>query len=154
MLSSYSDNSTILIYCFKFVTFCQYLSLCAVADINIEMVLCAVATCNSRSGRDKSVEFFAFPKTSKLRKAWVDKCRRKNYKPSEYAKICEHHFVDSDFVMSRAFAASVGFTQKFLLRLKPGAIPTVISESKLTSTPLRKKKNHQESPKLLKNVEY
>ena len=62
-------------------------------------------------------------------------------------------FVDSDFVMSRAFAASVGFTQKFLLRLKPDAIPTVIPESKLTSTPLRKKKNHQESPKLLKNVE-
>ena len=42
MLSSYSDNSTILIYCFRFVTFCQYLSLCAVADINIEMVLRAV----------------------------------------------------------------------------------------------------------------
>ena len=98
--------------------------------------------------------FFAFPKTSKLRKALVDKCRRKNYKPSEYAKICEHHFVDSDFVMSRAFAASVGFTQKFLLRLKPDAITTVIPESKLTSTPLRKKKkNYQESPKLLKNVE-
>ena len=112
------------------------------------MVMCAVATCSTRSGRD-NVAMFTFPKEPKLRKAWIFKCRRKNYKPSKHAKICEYHFVDSDFVLSRSFAVSVGFNEKFNLQLKPEAIPSLIPEPKSTSTLLRKKKK---SPRKSKAV--
>jgi len=104
------------------------------------MVLCAVATCNNRSGRNKNVAFFCFPKNSKLRRAWIYKCWRKKYRPSQHAKVCEHHFIDSDFILSRSFAASLGYNEKFRLQLKPDAIPSIFGESRLTSTTSRKKK--------------
>ena len=112
----------------------------------VKMVMCAVATCSTRSGRD-NVSMFHFPNDPKLRKAWVFKCRRKNYKPSKHARICEYHFADSDFVISRSFAASVGFKEKFNLQLKPDAIPSLIPEMKSTSTPSRKKKKSPRKPK-------
>ena len=86
----------------------------------IKMVMCAVAACSTTSGKD-NVAMFSFPKAPELRKGWIFKCRRKNYKPSKHAKICEYHFDDSDFVISRSFAASVGFNEKFNLQLKPDA---------------------------------
>ena len=94
------------------------------------MVLCAVATCNTRSGRDKNVGLFHFPKNPAVRRAWIFKCQRKNYKPSKYARICEKHFVESDFVTSRSFAASIGYNRQFPLRLKPEAIPSVFPAPK------------------------
>ena len=76
------------------------------------------------------------------------KCRRKNHKPSQYAKVCEKHFIDSDFVKSRSFAASMGYTQKLRLQLKSDAVPSVIPKPEVISTPLRKK---HKSPKKIKS---
>jgi len=92
------------------------------------MVICAVVTCNSQSGRDKNVAFFAFPKKGRLRKLWISKCKRKYFSPSQHSRICEKHFLDSDFKMSRSFAASVGYTLRFQLQLKPDAVPSIIPE--------------------------
>ena len=90
------------------------------------MVICAVLSCNTRSGQDKNVAFFAFPKKEQLRQLWISKCKRKHFIPTQHSRVCEKHFLDSDFKMSRSFALSVGFTQRFLLQLKPNAVPTII----------------------------
>ena len=93
------------------------------------MVICAVATCNARSGRDP-VNFFRFPQNKELRHAWIFKCRRKNFCPSKYARVCSQHFVESDFAISQSFASSVGYGNKLHMRLKPDAIPSIIPEPK------------------------
>ena len=114
-----------------------------------EMVFCAVATCNVRSGRDKDVAFFGFPESPNLRKAWIWKCGRKGLKPSKHAKVCEAHFVDSDFIVSRSFADSLNFCQKLRLRLKPDAIPSIIAKPKKISKLLQKKNKSPRKSKAL-----
>ena len=111
------------------------------------MVIFAVATCDSRSGRDK-VAFFSFPKNKELRRIWIFKCKRKYYSPSEDAKICEKHFTDSYFVMSSSFAASVEFNGKLRLKLKPDAVSTIIPEPKTVL--VKKKKSPQKSKAIAK----
>ena len=105
------------------------------------MVIFAVATCDSRSERDKVAFFFSFPKNKELRRIWTFKCKRKYYSPSEHTKICEKHFTDSDFVMSSSFSVSVGFNGKLRLKLKPDAVSIIIPEPK---TVLVKKRHHLE----------
>jgi len=90
------------------------------------MVVRAVATCNMRSGRDKSDCMHAFPKDPKLRQAWIFKCQRENYNLTMHSRVCEKHFNDSDFVLSRAFAVSIGYKMNFQLQLQPDALPSII----------------------------
>ena len=71
-----------------------------------------------------------------------------SYEKLGYLNV-EEHFDDSDFVISRSFAASVEFNEKFNLQLKPDAIPSLIPEPKSTCIPLRKKKK---SPRKSKAV--
>ena len=101
------------------------------------MVICAVATCNARSGRDP-VKLYSFPQDEELRRAWIFKCRRKNYCPSKHARICEQHFVESDFVLSQSFASSIGYGSKIKMQLKPGSVPSVIPEPKNAQASKRK----------------
>ena len=96
------------------------------------MVICAVGTCNSRSGRDKRIAFFSFPKKLDLRRIWILKCQRKYFSPTTHSKVCEKHFTESDFVLSCSFAKSLGYEKTLRLQLKPEAIPTVIPEFKKT----------------------
>ena len=112
------------------------------------MVICAVATCDSCSGRDK-VAFFSFPKNKELCCMWTFKCKRKYCSPSKHAKICEKHFTDSDFVTSSSFAASVGFNGKLRLKLKPDAVPIIIPEPKTVQ--VKKKKSPQKSRAIAKH---
>jgi len=102
--------------------------------------MCAVETCSMRSGRDKGVCMFRFPKDPKLKKTWVIKCRRENYVVTKHSKVCEKHFEDSDFVVSRAFAASVGYDMNLRLQLKPDAVPTIIPEPKSKTSSSSKRK--------------
>ena len=55
---------------------------------------------------------------------------KKNFISSQHSRVCEKHFVDTDFIMSCLFAESVGYTQRLLLQLKSHAVPTVIPDSK------------------------
>ena len=107
--------------------------------------MCAVATCSTRSGRDKGVCMFRFPKDSKLKQTWFIKCRRKNYIVNEHSRVCEKHFDDSDFVVSRAFAASLGYNMNFRLQLKPDAVPVTIPEPKSKIPPSSKRKQPPKS---------
>jgi len=73
---------------------------------------------------------FSFPKDHKLRQAWISKCRRENYILTKHSRVCEKHFEGSDFVLSRAFAASIGYSMNFQLQLKPDAVPSIILKPK------------------------
>jgi len=94
------------------------------------MVVCAVATCSMSGGRDKSVCMFAFPKDPKLRQAWIFKCWKENYNLTKHSRVCEKRFNDSDFVLSRAFSASIGYNMNFQLQLQPDAVPSIIPRTK------------------------
>ncbi len=54
---------------------------------------CAVAICKSLGG----VSYHRFPKDPKLRKVWVKSCKRKDDFNVDKARVCESHFLSSDF---------------------------------------------------------
>lgn len=92
------------------------------------MVLCVAFGCNSRSDSDK-VSFFQFPKDEKLRKIWIDKLNRgetstKKFAPTHH-KLCSKHFGEDQFKISPVFAENIGYGEKFRLRLKEDAVPTI-----------------------------
>jgi hypothetical protein len=90
---------------------------------------CPVYGCNSSNKGDKrqNISFFKFPpkKDCERRKAWVNFCKRKNFAP-EHSRICSDHFSDKDFLTSHSptFLASIGFTGKVNILLKPDAVPS------------------------------
>jgi hypothetical protein len=79
---------------------------------------CAVAICSSPGG----ASYHRFPKDPKLRKAWVLACKRKDDFNQDEARICENHFLPSDF--ERDFKNELLHmpTRKIL---KKGSIPTL-----------------------------
>ena len=95
------------------------------------MVKFSVATCTARSGRDKGICMFRFPKDPKLKQTWFIKRRRENYIVNEHARVSKKHFADSDFVVSGTFAASLGYNRSFRLQIKPGAVPMILPEPKI-----------------------
>ncbi|KAK3107158.1 hypothetical protein FSP39_008328 [Pinctada imbricata] len=88
------------------------------------MVMCSAFNCNTRPGQ--GLAMFHYPKDPRLRKLWIEKLKRKNFSPSNHGKLCEKHFVETDFVVSREFAKSIGFDQK-KLRLKDDAVPSIFA---------------------------
>jgi len=74
--------------------------------------------------------YVCFPKDLKPRQAWIFKCRRENYNLTKHSRVCEKHFNDSDFVISRAFAASIGYNMNFQLQLQPDTVPSIIPRTK------------------------
>ncbi|KAH7934096.1 hypothetical protein HPB49_021525 [Dermacentor silvarum] len=70
-----------------------------------------------------------FPSDSAQKAAWTKAVRRENFAPTKYSVVCEHHFLESDFVDSMNYTDSM--TGKVievplkLRRLKPAAIPSV-----------------------------
>ena len=95
---------------------------------------CPVYGCNSDSHlkTNENVNFFHFPsgKTPEQkshRAAWVEFCKRKAFKPSPCTRICSLHFAEEAYEPSHSpqFLASIGYTEKTSLRLKPNALPTL-----------------------------
>ena len=71
---------------------------------------CPVYGCNSDSQKnsDEWINFFSFPggKTPDQqyrRKAWIEFCKRKSFKPSSCTRICSLHFAEDAY--SRTFTA-------------------------------------------------
>jgi len=62
-----------------------------------------------------------------------------HYIVNEHARVSEKHFADSDFVVSRTFAASLEDNRNFMLQLKPDAVPTILPEPK-SKTPSSSKR--------------
>jgi len=74
--------------------------------------------------------YVRFPKRPKPRQAWIFKCRREDYNLAKHSRACEKHYNDSDFVLSRVFAASIGYNVNFQLQLQPDAVPSIIPRTK------------------------
>ena len=71
---------------------------------------CAAFGCNNNSSKGARVSFFDFPKDKSLRKQWILKVKRKNWRPSRHARLCSEHFEEGAFVQSPSFPESLGLT--------------------------------------------
>ena len=105
------------------------------------MPQCVAFNCTNQAG--KGLAMFTFPKDQNKSRIWTEKLKRKNFVPTAHSRLCEKHFLDSDFVISRTFAASVEFNKDFRLRLRDGAVPSVFDFS---SPPPRKSSAAKELP--------
>ena len=54
---------------------------------------CCVPGCFSNSKKDKALSFYRIPKDKKLRKAWLHKISRKDFRPTDGHRVCSDHFV-------------------------------------------------------------
>ena len=96
------------------------------------MVYCVAYNCKNGSFKNQPngerVAFFAFPEKNALRKIWIGKIKRKNWKPSKGSKLCSKHFEDKCFEQNMAVFRSLGWTAG-RLTLKKDAIPTIFNFS-------------------------
>ena len=106
------------------------------------MVYCVAFNCKNGSFKNQpkqqKVAFFSFPEKNPLRQCWINKVRRKNWKPSKSSKLCSKHFEDSCFVQNLVVLESIGWTAT-RLRLKQDAASTVFDYS---STETEAKRKH------------
>ena len=60
------------------------------------MVYCVAFNCKNGSFKNQpkqqKVAFFYFPEKNPLRQCWINKVRRKNWKPSTSSKLCSKYF--------------------------------------------------------------
>ena len=107
------------------------------------MVYCVAFNCKNGSFKNQpkqqKVAFFSFPEKNPLRQCWINKVRRKNWKPSKSSKLCSKHFEDSCFVQNLVVLESIGWAAT-RLRLKQDAVPTVFDYS---CTETEAKRKHQ-----------
>ena len=96
------------------------------------MVYCAAFNCKNGSSKNhetqQKVSFFSFPENKRMRDIWIEKIRRKNWKPTKSSKLCSQHFESSCFVQNFEAMQSVGWTAG-RLRLKKDAVPTIFEYS-------------------------
>lgn len=69
------------------------------------MGICAVATCftNSEKPESAGISLHAFPKDNKLKKKWIQFCKRKDKFNPTHVRICSNHFQKDDFENNTAF---------------------------------------------------
>ena len=95
---------------------------------------CPVYGCNSDSQKPANppTHFFSFPSGKSAdqqyrRKAWIEFCKRKAFKPSSCTRICSLHFAENAYEpgSSPQFLKRFEFKEQFLVRLKKDALPTL-----------------------------
>ena len=105
---------------------------------------CPVYGCNSDSQKnsDEWINFFSFPagKTPDQqyrRKAWIEFCKRKSFKPSSCTRICSLHFAEDayDPAHSPQYLQLTGWTNNIRLLLKKDALPTLKKPATSASIP-------------------
>ncbi|XP_049273379.1 RB-associated KRAB zinc finger protein-like [Rhipicephalus sanguineus] len=90
---------------------------------------CCAPNCRSNYANGPRARVYRFPLEPARNAAWTKAVRRENFTPTKYNVVCEHHFLESDFVDSASYTDSM--TGKVievplkLRRLKPSAIPSV-----------------------------
>ncbi|KAH8036702.1 hypothetical protein HPB51_004086 [Rhipicephalus microplus] len=90
---------------------------------------CCAPNCQSNYANGPRASVYRFPLGPAQNAAWTKAVRRENFTPTKYTVVCEHHFLESDFVDSASYTDSM--TGKVievplkLRRLKPSAIPSV-----------------------------
>ena len=85
--------------------------------------------CCCKTARTVGISFFSFPKERHLRKAWIDKVKRRDWLPSAYSRLCAAHFEPGCFEKDPTVYRSLGWDVG-RQRLKPGAVPTIFDYSK------------------------
>ena len=55
-----------------------------------------VPLCYNNSKRNKDLSFYVIPKDNKLRKIWLSKISRKNFKPTSGHRVCSADFKDGE----------------------------------------------------------
>ena len=93
-----------------------------------KMVYCVAVHCNNNSSRGTRVSYFGFPTDTKMKKRWVEKIKRKKWKPLIHSKICSDHFDESCFVQDLTLMTAMGLKPGRLL-LKADAVPSIFSYS-------------------------
>ncbi|KAG8222102.1 hypothetical protein J437_LFUL000865, partial [Ladona fulva] len=89
---------------------------------------CSVAVCSNSFYKTKglegssSISYFRFPSDSRLRKIWIEACKRKDDWNPNNAFICSIHFTEDDF--ERNLMVEMNFARK-KRTLKPGRISTL-----------------------------
>ena len=95
------------------------------------MAYCPVYGCNSDNQKNTAgVHFFAFPSGKSAdqqcrRKAWIEFCKRKAFKPSACTKICSLHFAENDYEPGHSpeFLERLQCNETFQVQLKRDALP-------------------------------
>ncbi len=106
---------------------------------------CAVAVCPSPPG----ISYFRFPKDPKLRKFWSLACKRKDSFNENTSRICENHFLPSDF--ERDFRSEL-MNLPVRKSLKEGSIPTVNLDLSKNSRPPNTEREERAAKRFRKDV--
>ena len=90
------------------------------------MPTCCVYKCENGSSSDNACQSFPLPPETSpnLRREWLDRINRKDFTPTENARVCKIHFADDAFIPESENKDSSGRPRK-RPRLKPLAIPTL-----------------------------
>lgn len=99
---------------------------------HVTMPQCSVLGCTNPSNKDVKPNLFRFPKDLKLRKKWIDACKRKNWKPTPNSRICSDHFDEASFKTTHFHLLDPQDRPKHSRTLKIGAVP-LLKLSKLPS---------------------
>ena len=54
---------------------------------------CCAPNCSNRRNREENIQFYRIPKEKELRKIWLLRIRRKQFKPTANTRLCSEHFV-------------------------------------------------------------
>jgi hypothetical protein len=113
---------------------------------------CVAFGCNSRSGRDK-VNFFSFPKDTKLRKVWCSRIglascvnKFKVFSPNKNSRLCSLHFEENQFRYSSTFLESIGYKGSFKRILKTDAVPTIFPTTVNRLSQDKERRRHSSGP--------
>ena len=106
--------------------------------------------CNSDSKTTSEMWFFRFP-AGKLadqlcrRKAWIEFCKRKSFKPSSCTRICLLQFTEDVYEpgMSPAFLERLQCKETFRNQLKKDALPS-LNKPTVDVNKISKKRSHSE----------
>ena len=101
---------------------------------------CPVYGCNSDSQKSE-IRFFRFPSGKSAdqqyrRKAWIEFCKRKAFKPASCSRLCSLHFAEDAYEPGHSpqHLARIQCTEAFRFQLKKDALPTLNKPLELEET--------------------
>lgn len=106
------------------------------------MSYCPVYGCNSDAKKNPGgIHFFAFPNGKSVaqktrRKAWIEFCKRKAFRPLSNSRICSLHFAEDAYEPGHSpqFLERLACKETFRVQLKTDALPTLNKPLTDTST--------------------
>ena len=102
---------------------------------NITMVYCVVVGCKNGTNKDNPFtgSFHRFPSEQRLRRVWLARIFRANYRWKPHYQICSDHFHPDDFIISHQRAQDLGVNPG-RFQLKPSVNPSLLLRPSSTTT--------------------